>query len=113
MKPGKQSFNLPTSFVAPQFPAILRLWGLPASSVWSDKTDLLLAQLLVQGIAVIRLITYNSVGFFTEETVIKGFFDQFAFVRRGALNMYGDWKTMAVRNCHDLGPFATLSRSNT
>jgi hypothetical protein len=34
-------------------------------------------------------------------------------VRRGALNMYGDWKTMAVRNCHDLGPFATLSRSNT
>src|SRR5260370_5481374 len=44
--------------------------------------------------------------------MLDGGFDEFGFMGRSACNPHGDRKTTAVRDCHDLGPFAAACWTN-
>ncbi len=112
VQPGKQPFNFPPSPVAPHFSAILRLFLFPIQFMRSNHLDSSFSQLSIKLIAIIRLVTDQTSWISIEKSVINGFLNQFRFVRSGALDMYGDRKTIAVCNCHDFRAFPSFSLAN-
>ena len=69
-------------------------------------------KILIQCIAIIRFIAYKHRRSISDKSFSNGCFNQFCFVRRGVFDMYGDRKTRAVCNCHDLGAFSPLGFSH-
>ena len=113
MQPGKQPFNLPTPAVAPQLPPVLRLGLSPVDFVGRDQLDAVrLLQPLIQRIAVVSAIANHSLRRRCGKALLDGNLDEASFMWRSASNPGGDRKTMALRNCHDLGPFAAACWTN-
>ena len=112
LQPGKQSFYFPPSSIPSQFSAILRLLLCSVNSMWRNQTDSLFLQFRIKAIAVIRFVTYQASWISLEKSVINGFLNQLRFVRRGAFDMYGDRKTIAVCDCHNFSAFSALSFAN-
>ena len=102
MKPGEQAFDFPSAAVATQRAAVLgdRLAAVPAM-----RRDQLhaqgVAQALVERVAVIGFVAYQSRGSFSEKSLLEGGFDEDRFIWSSAGQVHGDRKTMAVCNCHD------------
>src|SRR5215469_18580110 len=72
-----------------------------------------LAQALIQRITVVGLVADQSRRRGLAEAGLESSFDQSAFMRRSARNPGGERKTMAVGNCHDLGPLSAARWTNT
>ncbi len=109
LKPGEKAFHFPSPFIAAKFASILGLWFFSAFSVGRYHFNVALNhELLVQGIAVIGFIAYDSVRRIMGEAGVYGVLNQLHFMGRRTFNMYGDRKTRSVCDCHDLGAFATL-----
>lgn len=109
LEPRKQPLDVPPAVVAPQRPAVLCGWPAPVAAVRGDQSDPALGlQAVIQGIAVIRLVTNQSGGDGGREACVEGRVDQRDFVGRSARDADGERKTSAVCHCHDLGPFAPL-----
>src|SRR5688572_25800244 len=104
--PGKQSLDLPAAPVPTQRTAVLAL--LPVVPIRSNHLDPSLPQPLIQPIAIVSLVPDQLLRLGFKEPTIKSFFDKSYFVRGSTLDMYGDRKTSAVCDCHDLGPLAPL-----
>ena len=112
VQPCKKSLHFPPPLISPEFTAILCLLFSTVIAVWCDHAYPTLPHFCIQFITVICFITYQSSWTSFEKSAINCFLNQFRFVRRSAVDMYGERKTIAVCNCHDLGPFSSLSFAN-
>ena len=114
MEPCKESFDFPSSSITPKLPAVLCRLCFPAPHpVGSDDFNTTMPfQASVQRVAVVGFIANQPLGKSPCKAVMEGFIDKGHFMWRSTSNPYGDRKAMAVRNCHDLGPFASLCWTN-
>jgi hypothetical protein len=113
MQPSKQTLDLPTAAVAAQLAAVLGVRLAAIMLMRSNPLDALLLQFVIQRIAVVGAVTDQPLRRCRRETLLEGGFDEPSFMRRSACNPHGNRKTMAVRNCHDLGPFAAACWTNS
>jgi len=111
LQPGEQPLDLPTPQVAAQRPSILG--SLSSATVGGNQFDTLFSsQPLIQAIAVVSTISDYVFRQWAYVPLAERVFDQRGFIRRSAGNPDGDRKTMAVRDCHDLAPFAAARWTN-
>ena len=113
MQPGKQTFDLPTAAIAAQFAAVLGARLAAIMLMRSNQLDALLLQFVIQRIAVVSPVADQPLRRRRRETLLESGFDEPSFMWRSACNPHGDRKTMAVRNCQDLGPFAAACWTNS
>jgi len=106
VQPGKQTLDLPTPPVPTQRTTILSL--LPVLTVRSNHLNPSLPQPLVQSVAVVGFVSDQPLRLGFKEPTIQSRFDKSYFVWGSTFDMYGDRKTRAVCDCHDLGPLAPL-----
>lgn len=112
VEPGEQPLDPVATFVAPQGPTILRLP--PIAPIRGYHLDsVLLPKLLIQSVAVVSLIANQPLRLSVEKSRLKSILDKSYFVPRSTLDTYGDRKTRAVCDCHDLGPLAPLGFADT
>src|ERR1700749_3692340 len=110
-EPSKQPLDSPTPTVSMQGASVLSLAPVPA--IGGDHLNASLPHLLVQTVAVVRLVPNQSLRLALSEATIKSRLDKSYFVRGSTFDMYGDRKTSAVCDCHDLGPLAPLGFPET
>jgi hypothetical protein len=113
LKPSKESFDFPTSSITAQGSTILRDSTYTITTMWSNHLNSGFRKSRVKTITVIRHVANDPLGEFREKAIADQRFDERHFMRRSTLDAYGDRKTSAVCNGHDLGPLATLGFPNT
>ena len=113
LEPGEEPLDLPASSVSPEFSPILCFRLLPVHLVRSNHIDTQLCQFIIQRVTVVSLVADNSLGELDQKTSFKRFSDQFYFMRRSAVHVEGDRKTMAVCNAHDFGSLAFFGFPHT
>lgn len=114
VQPSEQPLDVPAAPVTAQHTAILGCGPAAPQVVGRNQFDaVLLAQTLIQRIAVVSLVPDQSRRCGPAEPGADGLLDQSAFMWRSTANPEGERKTMAVRNCHDLGPFSAARWTNT
>ena len=113
MKPGEQTLDLPAAAVAAQFATVLGLSLAAVRLVRRDQTHALLSESLIQRVAIIGAVANQALGFRFREALLERGFDELSLMWRSACNPHGDRKTMAVRDCHDLAPFAAACWTNS
>src|SRR5438046_10524072 len=114
MKPRKQALDFPATPVAAQHAAILGCFPASCAVVWSNQFHAeAIANLCVQGVAVVSAITDQPFGSFGEEAPLDGAFHEFCFMRRSAGQVYGERKTMDVGDRHDSATFAATSSADS
>jgi hypothetical protein len=92
------------------FPTVLRIFPAAIALVRSDQTDaVLFLQLLVERIAVVSRVADHSFWFGLREPLLDGGYHESCFMRRGAGDVAGDRKTVAVCDRHDFAAFAAAS----
>jgi hypothetical protein len=110
--PRKEPLDLLSSSVPPQLPPILRFGPFSVLPMGRDHLDTLRLQLSIELVTVIRPVPNELLGFFLNKPVFDRVLHQHYFMPVSTLEAYGDRKTSAVCNCHDLPPFAPLRISN-
>jgi hypothetical protein len=112
VEPSEQPLDFPTATIAAQRPKILRLP--PVTTIGSDHLDAIFSQqILVQGITVVGLVSDQPLWIALEKSTVKSVLDKSYLAPRSTFDTYGDRKTRAVCNCHDLGPLALLGFPDT
>lgn len=112
VEPSEQPLDPPAPTVALQGPAILRF--APIAPIRGNHLDpSLLPELLIQGVAVVSLVANQPLRLSVEKSRLKSVLDKSYFVPRSTLDTYGDRKTRAVCDCHDLGPLTPLGFADT
>ncbi len=112
VEPSEQPLDFPTAAVAPQRPKILGLSSIPP--IRSDHLDAKLGQqVLVQSVAVVGLVSDQPLRRALGKSTLKSVFDKSYLAPRSTFDTYGDRKTRAVCDCHDLGPLALLGFPDT
>lgn len=109
-EPGKEAFDLPSTAVSAQGPAILSGLSGPVAAMGTDELDPPFGKRGAELVAVVGAIGGHTFGLeraAADRTLSKGH-----FIGSGAEGPYGDRKTMSVCEGHDLGAFTSLSRSN-
>ena len=109
LKPSKESLNFPTTFVTPEFAAVLSSSPFSVPFMGGNHFNAAaLFEMLIESITIIGLITNKFVRSIFSKTAVYGILNKLYFVRRSTFHVSGDRKTRSVCDCHDLGPFATL-----
>ena len=114
-QPCKETFHLPSPFVAAEWPTVLRR---PASlrsiDVRRDHLDAALLQFFVEPIAVVSFVADQALGQLAYNLfdLVERFLHEPCFMRRSTVDPNSDRKTSAVCNGHDLGPFPALCFSH-
>ena len=111
--PGKKSFNFPSSAIALEYSAILRVFLASISSMWCEKFNLLSSESIIQRITIICLISVYSFRFFLDVPNFDHILQKLYFMGVCSVGPYDAWKTRSVCDCHNLDPFIFLSFSNT
>ena len=113
LQPCKQPLDFPAAFVAPKFAPVLAMGSCAITTMRCNQLNSMsLGEKIVQRVAVIAPIGNQSLWLFADEAVLDRGFDQLLLMRRSARNPEGDRKAMAVRDCHELGPFADERSTN-
>src|SRR5262245_30257645 len=114
VKPGEESFDLPTALESAQRTTVLRDSFRPATlAMWSNHFCTELLQLFfIQRVTVISLVADEPLGYISDEPLLQSLRDQFYFSWASIVCAYGERKTIAVCNCHDLGALSTFSLSH-
>jgi hypothetical protein len=114
MKPSEQSFDFPTAMITPQHAGVLRDRLATVPTVRGDQFHTeLFAHSLIQWIAVVGLVSDQSLRRFPKESARDREFDEGGFIWRSAGHVHGDRKTMAVCNRHDFTAFSSASRTDS
>src|SRR5215471_4190347 len=115
IQPGEQPFHFPTTLEATQRTSILSdAFGPATFSVWSNHLDTeLLQNFTVQRVTVVSLVPNQPLRDVSDESLLQCLGDQLYFSRASTLCAYGERKTIAVCNCHDLGALSAFSLSHT
>src|SRR5262249_28058196 len=112
LQPREQPLHTPAPRIAPQGPPVLRDVP-PVGPMRRDQFDsALLAEPGVEPIAVIRHVSDELRRLLIKQARVERRFNQRHFMRRSTFDPNGERKTMAVCNCHDLGPLAALRFSD-
>ncbi len=112
LEPGEQPLDFPAAQVASEWSPILRSLSF-VLAVRRDQLDSVFAlQPFIQGIAVVAAIPDQSLWQRAYVALTERVFNQFCLMWRSACNPHGERKTMAVRDCHDLAPFAAARWTN-
>jgi len=109
IQPREEAFDFPATNISAQRTTILGGWLNSIVFMWGNQSDPVPAQFLIQGITIVGLVPNQYLGSIFDKSLSNGFCNQSRFVRRGAFDMYGERKTSAVCNCHDLGPLPAFS----
>src|SRR6266404_1490355 len=114
VEPGKETFYFPPARKASECTPILLLpIRAPVLLVWSDHFGTkLLEHLGVKRVAVVGFVTNQSRRRIGNETPFNRSGHQLHFSRASTFCAYGDRKTMAVCNGHDLGALAAFGLSD-
>ena len=110
--PGKESLDLPSSSVAPQWSSVLSPCDDPVVSVWRDELDSLLSHSSIEPVAVIRKIPNKSLRPGASVALGESVLDKGDFMWLSRRRVDGDRKTSAVCHCHELRTLAPLGVSN-
>src|SRR5215471_2023186 len=114
VQPSEESFHFPTTLEAAQRTSVLsNSIGLATFAVWSDHLSAeLLQNFTIQPVAVVGLVSNESLRDISDESLLQRLGDQFYFSRASTVCAYGDRKTIAVCNCHDLAALSAFSFSH-
>src|SRR5918912_4424973 len=112
LQPGKQSFNLPPSLVAPERSTILRRRFLPIRLVGRDHLNTLLPEFCVKRVRVVSFVANQSLWLFSGKNLSESCLDKGDFMRASRRRVDGERKTSAVCHRHELRTFAPLGRSH-
>ena len=113
LQPGKQSFNLPPSLVAPERSTILRRRFLPVRLVGRDHLNTLLPEFCVKRVRVLSFVANQSLRPFQGKNLSESCLDKGDFMRRSRRRVDGERKTKAVCHRHELRTFAPLGLSHS
>ena len=112
LEPADQPLHFPPALVPPQLPPVLGLGLATIGSVRSDHLDTLRLERRIKRIAVVRLVSDETLGSVRHKPCLESRLHKGDFMRRSTLNVYGEWKTRAVCNHHDLCTLAPLGFSD-
>ncbi len=113
LQPGEESLDFPPASVTPEFSPVLAVPSGAVTTVRRDQLDsVLLGKKSTHRIAVIPLIGNQSLRLLGHEPVLDRSLDELLLMRRSTRDPQGDRKTMAVCDCHELGPFADERSTN-
>lgn len=108
-QPREQALDLPAPEVTAEGSSVLGLRALPGGPMRSDQLDSsFLAEAAIERITVVSSVSNKAIGCVLEKAVVDRLFCERDLMRRSTRNPGGDRKTMAVCDCHDLGPLAAL-----
>src|SRR5438105_14298590 len=115
VQPCKEALHFPATLETTQgTPVLSNAIGPATLTVWSNHLSAeLLQNFTVQRITVVSLISDKSLGDVSNESLLQCSSDQLYFSRASTVCAYGERKTIAVCNCHDLGALAAFSLSHT
>src|SRR3990172_7253120 len=107
LKPGKQTFDLPSLSESSQYSTILRRRFDSIVFVWSNQLNAsFFGQTFIKFIAIISSVTNDFVRDIVKKTGIKSIINKSYLMRAGTCCANGDRKTESVRKAHNLGSFA-------
>src|ERR1051326_5304726 len=114
VQPGEQPFDFPAALEPTQHTTVLSDRISPtALAVWSDHLRAeLIEHLFIKRVAVVGLISYQPLRHICNEALLQRLVNQLYFSRASTVCAYGDRKTIAVRNCHDLGALPAFGLSH-
>jgi len=113
LQPRKQAFDLPASFVAAQFSAVLRSSFLSICFMRRDQLGFKCGKLFVQWIRIISFVADQFSRSLIGKARTESLFDKSDFMRRSKFRVDGERKTSAVCHCHELRTFAPLGLSHS
>ena len=109
LKPGKQTFNFPSTLVATELPSVLGALFSPLFAMRGNHINAAFVQKpFIKSIAVVCLIANNTIRSILGKAAVDGRLHQLYLMGRSALNVSGDRKTSSVCDGHDLGAFAAF-----
>src|SRR5262245_57805687 len=114
VQPGEKPFNLPTALEAAQSTTVLSDSIRPtALTVWGDHLGAeLMEYFFIKRVTVVGLISNQPLWHIRNKPLLQRLVNQLYFSRASTVCAYGDRKTIAVCNCHDLGALAAFSFSH-
>lgn len=112
LQPCEEPLDFPAPLVTPEFSPVLAVPSCAITTVRRDQLDSLLGKLIVHSVTVIPLVGNQPFRLLGHEAVLDRNRNQLLLMRRSARNPKGDRKTMAVCDCHELGPFADERSTN-
>ena len=107
-QPREEAFDQPATAVARQLATVLGLLE-AIDVVRGDHVDALRGELCVEPIAVVGLVADEPDQASANETLTEGIDDERRFMARTTRDPNRERKTIAVRDCHDLGCGSTSS----
>jgi hypothetical protein len=113
LQPRKQPLHLPPSLISPEHAPVLRRRFDSVRFVRRNHLDALLPKFLIQRVAVIRSITYESLRPLVGKNFSESFSDKSDFMRRSRRRVDGERKTRAVCHRHELRTFAPPGLSHS
>ncbi len=104
--PGEEPLDLPSSLIAAQFASILG-GAFATASVRGDQFDAIFGgELFIERVRVVGFVAYEPGREFVKKASGKNLFHKPALGRRGALDRYGERKTVTSGDSEDLGALA-------
>src|SRR6266568_6689577 len=112
LNPSEEAFDEPAPHVAAEAAAILGRWLAPVGAMRRDHLDAVLAQLLIQWIAVVSAIADQVLRLGFDHVKVEAQLHQthLMMVRRVRADREG--QSMAINNRHDFHAFPALRRSD-
>lgn len=105
-QPGEQSLDFPSSLIATQFTPVLR--NIDAIGfVRSNQLNAFLVECSSERITVVSAICNESFRYIGKQILFESFMYKGDFSWRSTSCVEGDWNTMSVCHCHDLGALTT------
>jgi len=109
LKPGKQAFDLPPTFVPTQRSPVLGGRFASVASMGSNHLHAsVLVQPTIQTVAVVGLVADHSRGQIVKEAGVQRRVDKGYFVGASTACVNGERKTFSVCKAHDFGAFAAF-----
>ena len=112
LKPGKETFHQPASFVSPQASAVLRLGLHAILSVRRDHLDTLLPQLLIQLVAVVGAVADQIFRLRLDHVELETQLHQRDFMMVRRMRADRQRQAMTIHNCHDFHAFSAFCRAD-
>lgn len=112
-QPCEKPLDFPAPLVTSEFATVLAVRSCTAATVRCDQLDSVFGKPSVQSSTVISLVANQSLRLLGYEAVFDRYPDQLLLMRCSTRNPEGDRKTMAVCDCHELGPFADERSTNS
>ena len=110
LNPGKEPFHQPAPFITTQASAILCLGFYPIPALGCDHLNTVLAQFVIQLVAVIRAITNRVLGLCLDHVEVEAQLYQSDLMVVRCVGAHRQRQPVTVDNCHEFHTLTTLGR---